>query len=164
MEEIEGKGDGQQGNDGNSQTHEMRALGFGLVFLNLELLLLSMISGCIVVGLATVQTVADYFREVSVASLVVVSFRVLFLFTGCDGTGTENDGIVLIERVASHAALQFVVGCQRLIVHAQRHLRGGNHAASGKGLPIAAVVKKREILACFLCGSQFFTYHFSLFT
>ena len=77
-----------------------------------------MIAGGIVVGLAFNEAVAEYFREVSVASLVVVSFRVIFFFSCCDSTGTEDDGIVLIERVGSHATLQFVVGDQRLVVHA----------------------------------------------
>ena len=83
MEEIEGKGDGQQGNDGNSQAHEMRALSLSLMFLNLELLLLSMISGCIVVGLATVQAIADSLREGGVTSLKVKSLcGVAFGFGG----------------------------------------------------------------------------------
>ena len=82
-----------------------------------------MVAGGIVVGLAFNEAVAEYFREVSVASLVVVSFRVIFLFTGCDGTGTEDDGIVLIERIGSHATFYFVVGGQCLVIHAQRHLR-----------------------------------------
>ena len=128
----------------------MRALSFGLVFLNLKLLFLGMVAGGILVGLAFNEAVAEYFREISVAGLVVVSFRVMFLFTGCDSTGTEDDGIVLIERVATHAVLQFVVGRQCFVIHPQCHLRGGNHAAGGKGLAIAALVKKRKKFVCFL--------------
>ena len=91
------------------------------------------------------QTVADSLREVGVAGLIAKSLGKISLVTGCDGTGTQDDGIVLVERVACHAALQFVVGDQRLVVHAQCHLRGGNEAPGGKSLPIAAVVKERQV-------------------
>ena len=48
----------------------MRTLGLGLLLLYLQLLLLSVVSGGIVVSLATMKTIAELLREIGIASLV----------------------------------------------------------------------------------------------
>ena len=144
-EEIDGESNGQQGYDGNGKTDNMQTLGFGLLLLNLQLLFLCMIACGIVVGLAAVQAVADDLRKGSITGLIVKSLCDTTFGTGSNGTGTEDNGIVVIQRVGSHATRHFVIGSQGFVVHTQGYLCGSYHATAHKGLAITAIVKEGEV-------------------
>ena len=101
-----------------------------------------MVAGSILVGLALHEAVAENLREVGVTGLVVVGFNVMVLGMGGDSAGAEDDGIVVVQGVGSHASRYFRVGRQGFVVHTQSHLRRGNHAAGPEGLAIVALVEK----------------------
>ena len=123
-----------------------------------------MVAGSILVGLALHEAVAENLREVGVTGLVVVGFNVMVLGMGGDSAGAEDDGIVVVQCIGNHATRYFCVGRQGFVVHTQSHLRRGNHAAGPEGLAVVAVIKTGKMFSCFLGGSQFFTFHFPLFT
>ena len=81
-EEIDGEGDGQQGDDGHSETDDVGALSLGLLFLYLQLLFLGVITGGVVVSLTGMEAVADDLGKIGVARLEVEGFSDVAFGTG----------------------------------------------------------------------------------
>ena len=65
----------------------MGAFGLSLLLLDLQLLFLGTVTGCVVVGLAFMQAVADSLRKGCVARLIVVGLSQPALGLGGDGAG-----------------------------------------------------------------------------
>ena len=103
-EEPGGKdADKQDDNDGCPDDDGL-ALALCIDLCYLQLLLLVVVAGSILVGLALHEAVAENLREVGVTGLVVVGFNVMVLGMGGDSAGAEDDGIVVVQGVGSHAS------------------------------------------------------------